>query len=293
MNFPLNRPEELRQNVSTSPILLKLLEESRKNYIHWHDHAEILLILEGFQRIEISGRLYEFKEGDFMWLSPRVIHSINPDESRPSKFYSMLYDETYVFGQSRSVATGRTDASRYYRAFLDRHRLTSPCIRHFPHTESIRPHLDRMYTAFDLPDSLKRDCILRGELLNILAEIADSLEASFPAQLPVLSKFPIEPVCHYIDSHSGNLKLEDAASHFGYSRNSFAAAFTEALGHTFREYTNYVRMMEAARMLAEGGSIAETAYRLGYNNVCNFSRAYRRYTGVPPSAITYLPLENQ
>ncbi len=96
MNFPLNRPEELKQNVSTSPILLKLLEESRKNYIHWHDHAEILLILEGFQRIEISGRLYEFKEGDFMWLSPRVIHSINPDESRPSKFYSMLYDETYV-----------------------------------------------------------------------------------------------------------------------------------------------------------------------------------------------------
>lgn len=46
-------------------------------------------------------------------------------------------------------------------------------------------------------------------------------------------------------------------------------------------------------MLAEGESIAETAYRLGYNNVCNFSRAYRRYTGVPPSAITYLPLENQ
>lgn len=57
----------------------------------------------------------------------------------------------------------------------------------------------------------------------------------------------------------------------------------EAEGTTFRTVVAEARRELADAFLDAGTSVTETAYRLGFSETAAFSRAYRRWTGRPPS----------
>lgn len=55
-------------------------------------------------------------------------------------------------------------------------------------------------------------------------------------------------------------------------------------GRNFRALMDHVLCERSMQMLQEEGlSVSEVAFRLGYNDVSNFSRAFRRWTGQSPS----------
>ncbi|GAA5126188.1 AraC family transcriptional regulator [Alloalcanivorax gelatiniphagus] len=56
-------------------------------------------------------------------------------------------------------------------------------------------------------------------------------------------------------------------------------------GLTYRELQDEVRYRRARKLLSDGTlSISEVAYALGYNDVANFSRAFKRWSGRTPGA---------
>lgn len=67
------------------------------------------------------------------------------------------------------------------------------------------------------------------------------------------------------------------------SRSQFAAQFRSAVGDSPARYLTRVRMERAERMLRAGASVADVAFRLGYESDAGFSRAFRRHSGVSPS----------
>ena len=68
------------------------------------------------------------------------------------------------------------------------------------------------------------------------------------------------------------------------SRSVFAERFRSALGRSPAHYVTEVRMGAAKGMLDAGRSVSETSRTLGYASDEGFSRAFRRATGVTPSA---------
>jgi AraC-like DNA-binding protein len=70
------------------------------------------------------------------------------------------------------------------------------------------------------------------------------------------------------------------------SRSAFAARFTELVGEPPMHYVARWRMHVALTWLKEEGSaLGELAYRLGYQSEAAFSRAFKRFMGVPPGAV--------
>ena len=65
----------------------------------------------------------------------------------------------------------------------------------------------------------------------------------------------------------------------------------ETEGKRFRELVNQARMTKAERLLQRGWSVTDIAYALGYGDSANFTRAFRRHHGVPPSRF-YTDSEN-
>lgn len=57
----------------------------------------------------------------------------------------------------------------------------------------------------------------------------------------------------------------------------------DAEGRRFRDLLNQARMTKAVRMLQRGRSVTDIAHSLGYGDSANFTRAFRRHHGVPPS----------
>lgn len=70
------------------------------------------------------------------------------------------------------------------------------------------------------------------------------------------------------------------------SRSGFAARFTELVGEPAMQYVTRWRMHVAVNWLQEDGTaLGELASRLGYQSEAAFSRAFKRFIGVPPGAV--------
>ena len=73
------------------------------------------------------------------------------------------------------------------------------------------------------------------------------------------------------------------AKSFGYERTYLYRIFKKRYGIGIKEYIINVRMDNARQFLADGRSVGETAALTGYKDEFNFSRAYKKHFGIPPS----------
>jgi len=79
------------------------------------------------------------------------------------------------------------------------------------------------------------------------------------------------------------LDLERVAQEAGLSAFYFLRLFSEVLGVTPHQYVVRSRLRQAARLLADDGrSITDVALDVGFGDVSNFVRTFRRAAGVSP-----------
>lgn len=88
----------------------------------------------------------------------------------------------------------------------------------------------------------------------------------------------------WIDAHSHRaITLEDAAGQAGISPFHFLRLFSEVLGVTPHQYLVRSRLRHAARRLADDDStITDIAYDVGFADLSNFVRTFRRAAGTSP-----------
>lgn len=107
-----------------------------------------------------------------------------------------------------------------------------------------------------------------------------------PAGWPSVSNDPfLDRVVEAIHEQPGReWTVQTLAGLGAMSRSVFAERFHSALGRSPASYVTEVRMESAKRMLSAGHSVSEVSRSLGYNSDEGFSRAFRRATGMTPSA---------
>ena len=88
----------------------------------------------------------------------------------------------------------------------------------------------------------------------------------------------------WLDAHAHEaVDLERAAGAAGLSPFHFLRLFSAALGATPHQVLVRARLRHAARLLADGGrSITDVAYDVGFGDLSNFVRTFRRAAGVSP-----------
>lgn len=91
-------------------------------------------------------------------------------------------------------------------------------------------------------------------------------------------------VAAVVDDPGHEWTLGSLASLGAMSRSVFSARFREAFGSSPASFVTEVRMRRAKELLDAGTPVSETSRALGYTSDEGFSRAFRRHTGVAPSA---------
>ena len=88
----------------------------------------------------------------------------------------------------------------------------------------------------------------------------------------------------YIDyNYMQKLSVDALAREFGFERSYLFRIFRERYGVGVKQYITEVRMKNAVRFLSDGHSVAEVAAMVGYNDPFNFSTAFKKRFGKPPS----------
>lgn len=78
--------------------------------------------------------------------------------------------------------------------------------------------------------------------------------------------------------------VESMAALSALSRSVFAERFRAAYGRSPAQHVAEVRMRAARALLIEGRAVSDVSRELGYGSDEGFSRAFRRHTGMTPSA---------
>jgi AraC-like DNA-binding protein len=83
----------------------------------------------------------------------------------------------------------------------------------------------------------------------------------------------------------GKISQAEVAERCGISSCQFSRVFKQGHGITFQEYVLRRRMGQAIRLLQNpSASITDICYTVGFNDQSHFTRIFRRYIGVSPSA---------
>lgn len=86
--------------------------------------------------------------------------------------------------------------------------------------------------------------------------------------------------------------MEELAGQAGMSRSAFFARFSELVGEPPLKYLATWRMRKAQQMIHDGrATVKEVGMRVGYASEAAFSRAFKRWAGVPPNMYRTVALE--
>lgn len=95
----------------------------------------------------------------------------------------------------------------------------------------------------------------------------------------------ISKAVDYIHDHMEEaVSVEKLASVVHMSRTAFYTNFKEVMNLSPLQYAKSVKLLEAQKLIQAGRRVTETSHMVGYNNLAQFSREYKREFGYAPSA---------
>ncbi len=86
-------------------------------------------------------------------------------------------------------------------------------------------------------------------------------------------------------NYMNELSVGELAARFGFDRSHLYRLFQKSYGIGVKEYLTRVRLEKAREFLSLGHSVQSTAYMVGYADEFNFSRAFKKHFGIPPSHV--------
>ena len=131
---------------------------------------------------------------------------------------------------------------------------------------------------------------LRGKMYELesvrdVYSIILSLTSPSNRYVPNSKQQKIQPAIEYISQNFGKHITNDTlASVSGMSTVYFRKVFFEVMGVSPIAYTKHLRIEKAKEMLkSDYGTLTNISQALGYSNLFDFSRDFKKHTGVAPS----------
>jgi AraC-like DNA-binding protein len=133
---------------------------------------------------------------------------------------------------------------------------------------------------------------LSGELTAARRAHAEAVLSDLLTPIPVTSldvRFPADdlagPVARALrDNPADQRTLAEWGRAVGASERTLARAFVAGTGLPFGQWRTLLRIQSALPLLAAGEAAGRVAYRVGYETPSAFIAAFRRLTGVTPTA---------
>lgn len=143
----------------------------------------------------------------------------------------------------------------------------------------------QFYKDSEYKNNLKKP-IYKIELLkNVYSILLLLLKAKSPSYISLEKRQKIEPAVNFLIHHyNEQIKNDDLARLTGLSTVYFRKIFTESFGVSPITYLHKLRIKKAKEILrSDYESVSDIAYSLGYADVYDFSRTFKKHVGLSPS----------
>jgi len=240
--------------------------------LHYHDEYELNLIINanGAKRV-VGGHIEVIDDMELVLIGPNLYHAWFTHQCQSEEitevtiqFHKDLFDERFLKRNQLSFVKSMLERSQ--RGILFSH-------------ETIAALRDRLL-ALDRKTGF--DSVL--ELLSILHDLSTSRnmrtlsDLSFTNEKFNYNSRRIEKVFEYMnDNYNKQVSLAEVSRIANMPEASFSRFIKKRTGKTFIDSLNEIRLGHASRMLIDTtNTVAEIAYKWGFNNISNFNRIFKR-----------------
>lgn len=246
--------------------------------VHFHPEYELNFILngKGVRRV-VGDSMEEIGDIELVLVGPNLQHGWELHNCRNKniheitiQFHNDLFDEKLLARRIMKPIKDMFDRSSHGILFSEKI------------TEEVKGKILKLSKI----DSI--DYFL--ELISILQDLATSRNQRLLSSYTFNNKNfensdKIRVIYEYIqENYQNKISLDEISQLVNMSPVSFNRFIKKRTGKTFIEYVNDTRIGYAARWLIEKDlSIAEVAFKCGFNNIANFNRVFKKSKNCTPS----------
>ncbi len=232
--------------------------------VHYHDVIELYFVTSGSCNYFIDEKSYDVEPGDIIIVPEGILHKVN----------SASEDHTYILMHCKK---------RHIPYSILNYLKKIPYLYRNPNiSDKIKDILNAIENEFNNPDEFSNDEILLHihMLFFLLVRNLDTITHVKSNNVHMID------ILQYIQkNYSNNITLEELSKLFSLSTEHISRTFKKETGFNFVEYLTTVRMHEAEKLLLSNKkiSIAEIAYRCGFNDSNYFSERFKQFYKLSPS----------
>ena len=250
------------------------------HYKSWHYHPEIELVYinGGSGKRQIGTHMSYFNDGDLILIGKNLPHCGFTDRSTGNR------KETLVQFREDFLGQGFFDIPEMEKLKT----LFSMAEQGLAFHGDTKSRVGSAMEGLDELDGFKR--LL--SILDILHELSLSTELTilnaekFAISTEVSEQNRINKIFNYVKNNFQQpIPLETVSSLSGMTEPSFCRYFKKTTSKTFTQFVNEYRLVHASKLLAEKEmAISDIAFEAGFQNVSHFTRLFKTFTGMSPSA---------
>jgi AraC-like DNA-binding protein len=240
--------------------------------LHYHEEYELNLIINasGAKRV-VGGHIEVIDDLELVLVGPNLYHAWFTHQCKSDaitevtiQFHKDLFDEKFLRRNQMSFVKSMLERSQRGIAFSQ---------------ETILALKERLL-SLDKKNGF--DGVL--ELLSILHDLSISRnmkalsDPSFTNEKFYYNSRRIEKVFEFMNTnYNKQVSLGEVARIANMPEASFSRFIKKRTGKTFIDSLNEIRLGHASRMLIDSTTtVAEIAYKCGFNNISNFNRIFKR-----------------
>jgi AraC-like DNA-binding protein len=250
--------------------------------MHWHDHLEVAMVLEGRGAFLFGRRSLPAEVGDIFFIDNSQPHVALADAGTSLRLLLVLFRPELIAGPGcRELDVG------YLAPFRIDERTASPRVRgDSALAAEVAPVLHELREVWERHDPAERqlaDATLRRALALVNRQRGTGSRAA-AARAATDRREQIRPVLAYVDRHCReSITLDDVAEVVHVSPSRVRHVFKDVTGVSFKEYVTQVRVAEAKRLLLGTDlSVAEIARAVSYTNLNQFYKVFYRSCAMSP-----------
>lgn len=251
--------------------------------LHYHPEWQITVILRGTGTLFVGDGINRFQAGDVFAVGSNVPHLLRSDalyyqSDSPGTHAISLFFETNSFGIGFFEIPEMEQIARFLKS-------TSRGVRVFGAAQAKLQ--DLITNIVDQNGFQRLQSLLR--ILNLFAEAEDFeylSNAAFTEAQKETDGARLNDVLEFTLTHyQQSIQLEEAAQIANLSVPAFCRYFKLRTRKSYMQFLNELRVSAACKLLGEReANISQICYEVGFNNLSNFNRQFKRVTGFTPSA---------
>ncbi|MDX1941189.1 MAG: AraC family transcriptional regulator [Saprospiraceae bacterium] len=251
--------------------------------LHYHPEWQITCIQKGRGTLFVGDGINRFQEGDVFVIGSNVPHLLKSDAiyyeaDSPGIYAISLFFELHSFGKSFFDIPEMQEI----REFLE---LTSRGIRVFG---EVKMKLQDLILEILKQNSFQRfqNLLTTLYLFSKCKEMEFLSNSSFTEAQREADGERLNNVLQFsLANYQNNIMLEEAAAVANLSVSAFCRYFKVHTRKSYLQFLNELRISAACKLLNEQEvNISQICYDVGYNNLSNFNRHFKKVTGFTPSA---------